>query len=258
MISQIAGTVEEVVAASREPLIASSGAEPVVRFAPLASPRLDDGLVDTNACYFVNQHGKRGGDIALEILVGLEILVDQPVLHRMLVQRDNPTGRAPARGRIPWRSASDEHDQISGFKMLKGAHTEPERVVVGKICTARTRAPDDGNRQRLGKSHQRGERLRIDPGMLGDDDGVARIARALAPAGRCVPPSAPSWAPPAPAPRSRSAAPILKHVLHGHVQVHRPLRRPHGHFACANNAMIERDGAGNAAGPFDERRDQLV
>ena len=204
-----------------------------------------------------NQQAERGGDIAFEILVGLQVLIDEPILKRMFVQRNDPAGGAAAGRRVPRRSSTDEHDQIRRFEMLVTAHAEPERMVVREVRAARARAPDHRDRQGFGKCHQRAECGGIDGRVLGEDDrilGLHQFACQLADdvRGRNLLGRLRHL-------RRRSVLPpIVQQVFHGHIQVHRPLRSPNGHFARADHTAVERDRALNATGPFDERCDKLV
>src|SRR5262249_56334352 len=73
----------------------------VVRAGPTLPPRAHRGGIDLRRLCRRNQQRERLGDIAFEIAVGVETLVDHVLLEGVVVDRDDLAARRPP----PWRGA---------------------------------------------------------------------------------------------------------------------------------------------------------
>ena len=207
-------------------------------FAPLAY-----GVgVDLGGARGLRQRLQGCRDIAFEIGVGVQVLINHMAFELIIVDRDNLAfGRLGVR-RIPGRPAADEEDEVGIFEMLVGGDAEIERMIGRKIGEVRHAAPHHRDRQQIGEFDQCLERFRIAARLLGDDDRIFRLQKQVgdlcyfarmrfdARRERHV---AVVW-------RRR---PVMQHVLERDVEIDRPARRALRHLAGADDLFIEREGA---------------
>ena len=133
--------------------------------------------VDLGGARGLRQRLQRRRDIAFEIGVGVQVLIDHMAFELIVVDRDNLAfGRLGVR-RIPGRPAADEEDEIGIFEMLISGDAEIERMIGRKIGEIRHAAPHHRNRQQIGEFDQRLERFGIAARLLGDDDRIFRFQK---------------------------------------------------------------------------------
>src|SRR6202044_3677260 len=110
--------------------------EGVVLFGPMLAALLHGLGVDLSRAHGFRQRLQRGGDVAFQIGVGVQLLIDHVAFELVLVDRDDlALGRLGVR-RIPGRAAADQKNEIGVLEMLVGGDPEIERVVgreIGKI-----------------------------------------------------------------------------------------------------------------------------
>ena len=194
-------------------------------------------------------------DVAFEIKVGVQVLVDHVSLVRIFVHLHDRAGGGAAVRRIPGRPATDEQHQVGILEGAIAVEANVQRVVGRKVGVRGDAAVDHRDGERLGEFDQRGERLGIASGSLCDDDRVLclqqQVSDMLHVLGR--------------GPQLRSGRhvacvlrrrPVMQHVLERHVEVDRPERHALRHLAGAHHALIERVGAGHRACPFGDRFDE--
>ena len=194
---------------------------------------------------------------AFEIKVGVQVLVDHVALERVVVDGDDlAAGRPPPR-RIPRRTPAHEQDEIGVGHRLVIGQAEIERVIGREIRVGAHPSVDHRNGEEIGELDQGGKCLGVASGGLGHDDRVLGVAQKFGDlldvlrarlqdgCGRDL------------AGRG-GRRPVVQHVLERDVEVDRPLRHALRHFAGADHALIEREGAGDGARPFCDRLDEAL
>ena len=117
---------------------------------------------------------QRGADLALEILVGHQGLIDHRAFERVLVDRDDGARGRLLRRRIPRRAAAHEQHQVRVLQIFVDAVAEMHRMVLGEIGVGRAALPDRRADQ-IGELDERVEGARIAARIVGEDHRVLRL-----------------------------------------------------------------------------------
>ena len=225
--------------------------------APGGPAGLDRRAVKPDGSRRLRKRGQSMGDVALDVFVGLQVLIDEPALHRLVVDRDDMARCAATRRRRPGSPPTRKQDKIGRFQMLIRADAEPERIVLRKIGEVSARRPDHRYRQELGKFGQRIEGARIDTRVFGDDHRVGRLHQPLGQPMHIRRQGHAGWRRRHGRQRLRRR-PVREHVFKRHIEMNDALRRAGCHLTGPDHTLIKRDGAVDAPGPFDQRRHQPV
>ena len=205
----------------------------------------------------LGQQLQRRGAVALEELVGMEVLVDHLGVVRRLVDGDDARfGRAGA-GRVPGRAGAQQQDQVGPVEEVGPADALVEVVVAGEVGVVGPAALDHRDGQRLGQLDQSAVALGLAPRGFGEDRrlfggdqgggdaldvgggraGARRRRRGAQLAGR---------------------GPAVQLGLDRHRHEDRPGGRALRHLAGADQLLEQRRRAGRLGRPFDQRLGEAV
>ncbi len=120
----------------------------------------------------LGEHLQRRRDVAFEIKVGVQLLIDHVAFELIFVDGDDLALGRPRARRIPGHAAADEQNEIGILQIFVVGDAEIERMVGREIAKVGAAAPGHRQRQQIGQLDQRLERRRIAAGLLGDDDRV--------------------------------------------------------------------------------------
>src|SRR5215472_13233726 len=126
-----------------------------------------------------DEQPQRARNLAFEVMVSLQALIDHRAFERVVVDRDNRARRRLSARRIPRRLAADEQHEIGIAEERADRRAEVQRMVLWEAPEGRTPAAADRNAEKSGEFRQGVERGRIASRGIGEDDRVARSDQQL-------------------------------------------------------------------------------
>lgn len=119
------------------------------------------------------------GDVAFQVGVGEQDLMDNVRALRHLVDDDDPRLGGSARGRVEGRTAVDEEDEVRLVHPGTDVRARVQGVGAREVGAHRRVRLDDRDVPGLGEGDQRLEAARLAAGRLGHDHGIAGLSDQL-------------------------------------------------------------------------------
>jgi len=123
------------------------------------------------ACAASTKRRSEAGDLALEVMVGLQALIDHRALERVLVDGDDGSGRRLTARRVPGRPTGDEQHEVGILQERLDAGPQVQRMVLREIGEGG--APADRDAEEIGELDQCREGCGIAAGTVGQDHWIA-------------------------------------------------------------------------------------